>query len=80
MYWSDWANGASQRGKIERAWMDGSNRQVFVEKDLHWPNGLSLDYLERKLYWCDAYLDKIERIGLDGSHREVRYQFIYHNF
>ncbi|KAF4524352.1 hypothetical protein B566_EDAN007528 [Ephemera danica] len=74
MYWSDWANGASQRGKIERAWMDGTNRQVFVEKNLHWPNGLSIDYTGKKLYWCDAYQDKIERIGLDGGHREVLFQ------
>lgn len=71
MYWSDWASGSSQHGKIERAWMNGDKRQVFVDSELQWPNGLTVDYLTRKLYWCDAYLDKIERIHLDGSKREV---------
>lgn len=71
MYWSDWSTGGMQGGKIERAWMDGRNRDVFVENNLQWPNGLSIDYVDKKLYWCDAYLHKIERIGLDGSNREA---------
>ncbi|XP_046386652.1 prolow-density lipoprotein receptor-related protein 1 isoform X2 [Ischnura elegans] len=71
MYWSDWSSGASFNGKIEKAWMDGTNREVFVEDNLHWPNGLSLDYTAQKLYWCDAFLDKIESIGLDGHNRKV---------
>ncbi|KAG8233902.1 hypothetical protein J437_LFUL005230, partial [Ladona fulva] len=71
MYWSDWASGGNLKGKIERSWMDGRQRTVFVDDQLQWPNGLSLDYVAQKLYWCDAYLDKIERIGLDGTGREV---------
>ncbi|KAG8332249.1 Low-density lipoprotein receptor- protein 1B [Homalodisca vitripennis] len=71
MYWSDWASGSSPNGKIEFAWMNGEQRKVFVDSGLQWPNGLTIDYFNRKLYWCDAYLDKIERISLDGSERKV---------
>ncbi|XP_075238130.1 LDL receptor protein 1 isoform X2 [Lycorma delicatula] len=74
MYWSDWALGTIRHGKIERAWMNGSNRQVFVSADLQWPNGLTIDYVTNHLYWCDAYLDKIEKIRLDGSSREIVFQ------
>ncbi|XP_077556086.1 LDL receptor protein 1 isoform X2 [Haemaphysalis longicornis] len=77
MYWSDWSTepyppgDGRDGGKIERAYMDGSHREVFVKQDLHWPNGLSIDYSKRQLYWCDVYFHRIERIGLDGKGREV---------
>lgn len=71
MYWSDWSSGTSQTGKIEYAWMNGNHRKVLIASDLQWPNGLTIDYFSRKLYWCDAYLDKIEKVNLDGTHREV---------
>lgn len=77
MYWSDWSTepyppgDGRGGGKIERAYMDGSHREVFVSQDLHWPNGLSIDYASRQLYWCDVYFHRIERIGLDGKGREV---------
>lgn len=71
MFWTDWVSSTSQKGKIEQAWMDGTNRKSLIESHLQWPNGLSIDYVEKKLYWCDAFLDKIERAGLDGSNREV---------
>jgi Low-density lipoprotein receptor repeat class B. len=71
MFWTDWVSSTSQKGKIEQAWMDGTNRKSLIESHLQWPNGLSIDYVEKKLYWCDAFLDKIERAGLDGSKREV---------
>jgi hypothetical protein len=70
MFWTDWMI-LSRKGKIEQAWMDGTNRKSLIESQLHWPNGLSIDYVDQKLYWCDVYLHKIERAGLDGSKREV---------
>lgn len=71
MFWTDWVSSTAQKGKIEQAWMDGTNRKPLIDSNLQWPNGLSIDYAEKKLYWCDAFLDKIERAGLDGSKREV---------
>lgn len=59
MYWTDWG----EVPKIERANLDGTERLVMVNTSLGWPNGLALDYEERKLYWGDAKTDKIE-VGL----------------
>jgi len=38
MYWSDWGDVA----KIERAVLDGSDRQTVVTTGLQWPNGLTI--------------------------------------
>ncbi|CAG6022062.1 unnamed protein product, partial [Menidia menidia] len=39
--------------------------------EIYWPNGLTLDYGQQKLYWADAKHNFIHRANLDGSHREV---------
>ena len=67
MYWSDWGTVA----RIERASMDGSNRQVIHNTSLIWPNALTIDYQSQSLYWPDAKLDKIERSGVDGRNRTL---------
>ncbi|XP_047488646.1 low-density lipoprotein receptor-related protein 1-like [Penaeus chinensis] len=76
MYWTVWQFTISGvppggDGLIERAWMDGTHRQPFVTSGLQWPNGLTIDFNERYLYWCDGFHNRIERIGLDGNNREV---------
>ena len=63
MFWTDWG----KEPKIERAEMDGSNRLVIVRRDIHWPNGLTIDYSARKMYWTDAKLLYIKRSNYDGS-------------
>ncbi|RXM28322.1 Low-density lipoprotein receptor-related protein 1B [Acipenser ruthenus] len=75
MYWTDWEEDEvnDSIGRIEKAWMDGSNRQNFVTSKMLWPNGLALDYANSKLYWCDAYYDHIEQIFLNGTKRMVVY-------
>ena len=50
MYWSDW--GAEP--KIERAGMDGSQRQTIIDTRIAWPNGLTLDLELRRIFWIDA--------------------------
>lgn len=67
MYWGQWTT----PGVIMRAAMDGSNRTFFVENDLTWPNGLTIDHIAGRLYWCDSFTDRIERINLDGTNRMV---------
>ncbi|XP_035237468.1 low-density lipoprotein receptor-related protein 1-like isoform X1 [Anguilla anguilla] len=77
MYWTDWEEDPkeSKRGKIERAWMDGSNRNVFLtSKTVLWPNGLSLDIPQGVLYWVDAYYDRIEMVYLNNSERKTVYE------
>lgn len=41
--------------------------------DVHWPNGITVDYANQKLYWCDGYLSKIKMSNMDGSGIEVRW-------
>ena len=65
MYWTDWG----EIPRIERAGMDGSTRKVIVDSDIYWPNGLTIDLEEQKLYWADAKLSFIHRANLDGSFR-----------
>ena len=67
MYWTDW--GANP--KIERANMDGTERIALINSSLGWPNGVAIDYQEKKLYWGDAKTDMIEVANLDGTDRKV---------
>lgn len=83
MYWSQWESVVqvsvleiNTPATIQRAWMDGSHMEVFVSTGLHWPNGLTIDYSGKKLYWTDVHLSRIERINLDGSAREVKFLFL----
>ena len=65
MYWTDWG----KKPKIERAGLDGSHRITLVNSSVTWPNGVTIDFHEQKIYWADAKLDKIEVMNLDGSNR-----------
>ena len=67
MFWTDWG----KHPKIERAELDGSHRITLVNTSVAWPNGITIDFHEQKLYWVDAKLDKIEIMNLDGSNRRV---------
>lgn len=71
MYWSEWDSFWSKEGQIERAWMNGENREIFVATKIKWASGLTIDYTNKLLYWCDAYHNTIESIGLDRNNRKV---------
>ena len=67
MFWTDWG----KKPKVERAEMDGSNRQVITQQNIQWPNGLTLDYNNKKLFWADAKVPRyIAMANYDGSNRE----------
>lgn len=81
MYWTDWEEDPteSNRGKIKKAWMDGSHHQVFLtSKTVLWPNGLSLDIPQGILYWVDAYYDRIELVYLNTTDRKVQNDQAFH--
>jgi len=67
MYWTDWG----KQPKIERSFLDGTERVHLVNTSIVWPNGLALDFVHRKIYWGDARTDKIEVANMDGSGREI---------
>ncbi|KAG8234143.1 hypothetical protein J437_LFUL007509 [Ladona fulva] len=66
LYWTEWG----EKPKIERAYLDGSERRIVVSRDLGFPNGLALDYTAKHLYWADALKDRIETSDLRGQNRK----------
>eukprot|EP00118_Oscarella_pearsei_P022300 m.255045 g.255045 ORF g.255045 m.255045 type:complete len:1679 (+) comp40390_c1_seq5:372-5408(+) len=67
MYWSAWGD----YPHIGKACMDGSNRTVLFDQKITWPNGLTIDYEARALYWADALRDVIESSDLWGGGRRI---------
>ena len=56
IYWSDWGD----QPRIERSFMDGTEREILVDSDIGWPNEIALDLQQRTVYWCDARRKQIE--------------------
>ena len=46
MFWTDWG----ETPKIEKSSMDGDliTRTIVVKDNIYWPNGLTIDYEEKK--------------------------------
>lgn len=42
--------------------MDGTNKVAIITTKLEWPNGITIDYTNDKLYWSDAHLSYIEYV------------------
>ena len=67
IYWSELS-----QGNIYRASLDSSNsgRELIVS-GLRLPENVVVDWINRKLYWCDDGSNTIEYSKLDGSGRMV---------
>ncbi|GFN87816.1 low-density lipoprotein receptor-related protein [Plakobranchus ocellatus] len=65
LFWSDWG----QNPRIERSGLDGSSRTTLVTEKLFWPNALTIDYPNKRLYFADARMDFVEFCNYDGSGR-----------
>lgn len=68
LYFTNW-NAADP--SISRLYTSGYGNEKLISKDIYMPNALSLDYVDKKVFWADAKLDKIERCDYDGSNRIV---------
>lgn len=71
LFWTDWDK---KKPRIERATMDGQDREVLVNvQDVQggWPNGLTIDYQQQKLYWIDASSKSIHVMDYDGEDHQV---------
>ncbi|KAI2649718.1 Low-density lipoprotein receptor-related protein 1 [Labeo rohita] len=66
LFWTDW-DASSPR--IEAASMSGEGRRTIHKETGNggWPNGLTVDYLERRILWIDARSDAIYSAAYDGS-------------
>jgi low density lipoprotein-related protein 2 len=53
--------------KIHRAYLDGTNITVIAQGGFSLPYSISLDYANRKAYWCDAHLNKIMFVDYTGA-------------
>ncbi|KAM6429477.1 pro-epidermal growth factor [Rhynochetos jubatus] len=56
---------------IERANLDGSNREKVIHEAIDIPEGLAVDWINRKLYWTDRGRACIERSNLNGMQRKM---------
>lgn len=67
LFWTDWDDNYP---RIERCSMAGKFRKA-ISTTSHvstgWPNGLTLDYTQKRVYWVDAKSDSIYTIRYDGS-------------
>jgi len=72
IYWTNMGIPNLDDGSIERADLDGKNREVIVPKgETYTPKQLHLDKENGKLYWCDREGMRVMRANLDGSQVET---------
>ena len=63
--------------------MDGKKVEVIVIVNVGWPNGITIDFLENKIYWIDAKYHYINCVNYDGTQRQTIIQgkqYISHPF
>ena len=51
LFWADWNRDSP---KIERSYMDGSDRRTIIRNDIALPNGLYVEPRTQQLCWADA--------------------------
>ncbi|XP_068606389.1 low density lipoprotein receptor a [Brachionichthys hirsutus] len=67
VYWTDWGNPA----KIEKAGLNGGDRTALVTDGIVWPNGITLDLLNQRLYWVDSKLHTLSSVDVHGGGRRT---------
>ncbi|XP_047212825.1 low-density lipoprotein receptor-like isoform X1 [Girardinichthys multiradiatus] len=67
IYWTDWGNPA----KIEKGGLNGVDRTALVTDNIVWPNGITLDLLNQRLYWVDSKLHTLSSIDVQGGGRRT---------
>uniref|UniRef100_A0A3B4B4T7 EGF-like domain-containing protein n=1 Tax=Periophthalmus magnuspinnatus TaxID=409849 RepID=A0A3B4B4T7_9GOBI len=67
LYWTDWGNPA----KIEKGGLNGVDRTALVTDNIEWPNGITLDLLNQRLYWVDSKLHTLSSIDVQGGGRRT---------
>ena len=58
IFWTEWLRNRRQSARIGRALGDGSSVTYIRASQLGWPNGLAVDVVARRLWWCDAMFDR----------------------
>lgn len=60
---------AKKNMRLERAFMDGSNRIELVKNRLGTPMGITLDIVNKRIYWSDSHFDTVETVTYHGLDR-----------
>jgi low-density lipoprotein receptor-related protein 1 (alpha-2-macroglobulin receptor) len=72
LFWSDWEE---DEPRIERATLAGEDRKaIFNLKQIGgaWPNGISLDYIKKRVFFLDARSKEIHTIDYNGEkHKRI---------
>ncbi|KAK4321880.1 hypothetical protein Pmani_007343 [Petrolisthes manimaculis] len=63
LFWTDWG----ENPRIERVSMSGQNRSVIIRAKIFGPNGLTVDILNKRIYFADSKLDYIDFCNYDGT-------------
>jgi DNA-binding beta-propeller fold protein YncE len=72
IYWTNMADLKKNNGSIERADLDGKNRnKIIPEGGTFTPKQLHLEKEAGKLYWCDREGMRVMRANLDGLNIET---------
>ncbi|KAL4716569.1 hypothetical protein ACJJTC_010233 [Scirpophaga incertulas] len=67
LYWTD-----TGKNHIELSDLQGNMRKILIRDKLEEPRAIALNPLDGWMYWTDwGQVPKIERAGMDGSHRET---------
>jgi DNA-binding beta-propeller fold protein YncE len=75
IYWTNMGVPNLNDGSIERADLDGGNREVVVPQGVTFsPKQIHLEKKSRKLYWCDREGMRVMRANLDGTNVETLVQ------
>ncbi|WKY13835.1 hypothetical protein Q1695_004571 [Nippostrongylus brasiliensis] len=77
LYYTDWHRENPIIGRVD---MDGKNNRVFLNDDIHLPNGITILPNRRELCWVDAGNRRLSCIGLDGQNRRVVYASLQYPF
>ncbi|KAI7807270.1 low-density lipoprotein receptor [Triplophysa rosa] len=67
MFWTDWGISA----RIERCGLNGADRTPLVTDNIAWPNGITLDMLNQRLYWVDSKMHTLSSISVTGGERHT---------
>lgn len=72
LFWTDWGKNAH----IGVSFMDGSDAKILIN-NVAWPNGITLDWPNGRIYWIDALQSKIESSTIKGTDRRVILQDVF---
>lgn len=65
IFWTDVINETINRAKME----ENPKVDVLVKIDLDTPDGIAVDWVNKKLYWTDTGTDMIEVSDFNGTYR-----------